>query len=300
MSCINKSDRGYKVLANIYGDNLAEAFVRAYPINKKSNEDNYYIPTATEVKDWLTEQKNDIFKKVRRGLEINPYLSEDGLKSMLKGVISKHNGTYFVTTGWLYGGSSALTAETFNTVFKPNLAIMEKLESTFPDIFSLRRTKNPNTVIVNINPIVNIQEELEEEDDTRPPLAQSMDVYKNLVEKNKGLKPSVFMAGNFKWALNKNNLYNLIDADTNLTFMRNVDLESGTIVPEIEMPGEPLDEAKRDRLFRYIMKMIKEQGIDNYLAEKGIDTADIYEDLLYAETQEDLNKITETLLNTLC
>jgi hypothetical protein len=71
-------------------------------------------------------------------------------------------------------------------------------------------------------------------------------------------------------------------------------------VPEVEMPGTPLDEAKRDRLFRYILKMIKEQGIDNYLAEKGIDTADIYEDLLYAETQEDLNKITETLLNTLC
>jgi CubicO group peptidase (beta-lactamase class C family) len=79
-----------------------------------------------------------------------------------------------------------------------------------------------------------------------------------------------------------------------------IDLETGTVVPEPEEATTPINEARRDRMFRSIMQMIKQQHIDSYLAEKGIDTADIYEDLRYAETEQDLNKISETLLKALC
>ena len=56
MSCINKSDKAYKALQNVYGDALAEAFVRGYPTNKgKSENDTFDIPNKKEVKKWITE-----------------------------------------------------------------------------------------------------------------------------------------------------------------------------------------------------------------------------------------------------
>lgn len=299
MSCINKSDKGYKALANIYGDALAEAFVRSYPLNKAGNED-FYIPTNTEVKAWLTDQKQNIKKNVTKALEINPYMSEDAIKHMLKGVISKHNGAFFITTGWLYNGTQILKQDVLKNVYGPNLKIMESLEKDFPQIFNLKSTKNPYTVVVEITPQEKPDEEESFEEDTTPEIAKSIDTYKSLVERNNGQKPKYFMVDNFKWALNENGLYNLIYPANNMTFMKNIDLETGTIVPEPEAATTPINEARRDRMFRSIMAMIKQQHIDYYLAEKGIDTADIYEDLRYAETEQDLNKITETLLKALC
>lgn len=301
MSCINKSDKGYKALANIYGDALAEAFVRSYPLNKRGENVDYYIPTNTEVKFWLTEQKNNISKNIKRALKINPYMSEDAIKHLLKGVISKYKGTYFITTGWLYNGSQALTQETLKTVYEPNLKIMEGLYQEFPEIFTLRSTKNSNTVVVEITPQVKPEEdEIPTEIDNRPEIAKSMDTYKSLVERNNGKKPAAFLADGFKWVMNENELYNLVYPANNMSFLKNIDLETGTVVPEPEEATTPINEARRDRMFRSIMQMIKQQHIDSYLAEKGIDTADIYEDLRYAETEQDLNKISETLLKALC
>jgi hypothetical protein len=301
MSCINKSDKGYRALANIYGDALAEAFVRSYPLNKRGENVDYYIPTNTEVKFWLTEQKNNISKNIKRALKINPYMSEDAIKHLLKGVISKYKGTYFITTGWLYNGSQALTQETLKTVYEPNLKIMEGLYQEFPEIFTLRSTKNSNTVVVEITPQVKPEEdEIPTEIDNRPEIAKSMDTYKSLVERNNGKKPAAFLADGFKWVMNENELYNLVYPANNMSFLKNIDLETGTVVPEPEEATTPINEARRDRMFRSIMQMIKQQHIDSYLAEKGIDTADIYEDLRYAETEQDLNKISETLLKALC
>lgn len=304
MSCINKSDKGYRALANIYGDALAEAFVRSYPLNKGGENADYYIPTNTEVKFWLTEQKNNISKNIRRALKINPYMSEDAIKHLLKGVISKYKGTYFITTGWLYNGSQALTQETLKTVYEPNLKIMEGLYQEFPEIFTLRGTKNSNTVVVEITPQVKPEEDeddnLPEDTYDTPQITKSMDTYKSLVERNNGQKPKAFVVDAFKWVMNANGLYNLVYPGNNMTFLKNIDLETGTVVPEPEEVTTPVDEARRDRMFRSIMQMIKQQHIDSYLAEKGIDMADIYEDLRYAETEQDLNKISETLLKALC
>jgi hypothetical protein len=71
------------------------------------------------------------------------------------------------------------------------------------------------------------------------------------------------------------------------------------MVPEGD-PGVPLDEAKRDRIFRAVLQMIREQRFDEYLAVKGIDTMDIYESLRDAKTDKDLNKVIETLLKAIC
>jgi hypothetical protein len=307
MSCINKADKAYKSLQNVYGDALTEAFVRGYPTNKGRSEDSTFdIPTRNEVKDWLTEQKKNIPKFIKRAMELNPYMSETAIKSMLKGVITKYEDAYFVTTGWLFSGSSVISGEVLETIYKPNIQVMESLHDMYPDIFTLRGTKTTNRVLVEITPrtkplIDNTVEDLEEEEpiDEESTITESLRTYQSIVEANKGRKPVEFMAGNLKWQLNKNGLYNLVDKFTNDVYVRNMDLETGEMIPEVD-PGTPVNEAKRDRVFRSVIQMIKEQNFDEYLAVKGIDTADIYEGLRDAKTDRDLNKVIETLLKAIC
>jgi hypothetical protein len=307
MSCINKADKAYKSLQNVYGDALTEAFVRGYPTNKGRSEDSTFdIPTRNEVKDWLTEQKKNIPKFIKRAMELNPYMSETAIKSMLKGVITKYEDAYFVTTGWLFSGSSVISGEVLETIYKPNIQVMESLHDMYPDIFTLRGTKTTNRVLVEITPrtkplIDNTVEDLEEEEpiDEESTITESLRTYQSIVEANNGRKPVEFMAGNLKWQLNKNGLYNLVDKFTNDVYVRNMDLETGEMIPEVD-PGTPVNEAKRDRVFRSVIQMIKEQNFDEYLAVKGIDTADIYEGLRDAKTDRDLNKVIETLLKAIC
>ena len=308
MSCINKADKAYKALQNVYGDALAEAFVRAHPLNKGKSEDmTFDIPTKKEVKDWLTEQKQNIPRNIKRALELNPYLSETALKSMLKGVVSTFKDRTFITTGWLFSGSSTLGEEVFETIYKPNMDVMNNLADNYPDIFRLIPTKNAYTTMVEITPRVKAEEEVEEdevlEDDElktdEPAIVESIRTYRSIVDSNNGRKPVEFMAGNLKWQLNNKGLYNLVDKFTNAVYVRNMDLDTGEMIPEVE-PQTPVNEAKRDRIFRSVMQMIREQKLDEYLAVKGINTADIYEALRDAETDNDLNKVIETILKAVC
>jgi hypothetical protein len=307
MSCINKADKGYKTLQSVYGDTLAEAFVRGYPTNKGKSEDSTFdIPTKQEVKEWLTEKKKNIPSFIKRAMELNPYMSETALKSMLKGVISKHQDTYFITTGFVNSGLPSVSSEALETIYKPNKLVMQMLQKAYPDIFSLRETRSPNTIIVKITPRVKSEqpdlfEDLEEQMSTADEvnMEDSLSTYQSIIQANKGRKPIEFMAGNLKWQLNKNGLYNLVDKFTNDVYLRNIDLETGEMIPEVD-PGTPVNEAKRDRIFRSVMQMIKEQRFDEYLAVKGIDTADIYESLRDAKTDKDLNKVIETLLKAIC
>jgi hypothetical protein len=78
-----------------------------------------------------------------------------------------------------------------------------------------------------------------------------------------------------------------------------MDLDTGEIVPVVD-PRRPLSEDKRDRIYRSFRQLIKEQALDEYLAVKGIDVADIYTDLREATTDQDLNKILEILLKAIC
>ena len=307
MSCINKADKAYKSLESVYDDALAEAFVRGYPTNKgRSGNMEFYIPSKQEIKTWLTKQKRPIPRYIERAMELNPYLSETALKSMLNGVISKYQNAYFVTTGRLYSGSSVLSAELLETIYKPNMQVMGTLVNMYPDIFSLKPTKTSHRIIVEITPRIrpeqdNTVEDLEDDEiqSEDSSIANSLNTYQSIIQANNGRKPVEFMAGNLKWQLNKDGLYNLVDKYNNDVYVRNMDLETGEMIPEID-PGLPVDEAKRDGIFRTVMQMIKEQHFDEYLAVKGIDTADIYESLRDAQTEGELNKILETLLKAIC
>lgn len=307
MSCINKADKAYKSLQSAYGDTLAEAFVRAYPSNKgKSQDMTFDIPTRWAVKEWLTKEKANIPRNLKRAFELNPYMSEVAIKSMLNGVVGKFQDAYFITTGRKFEDSPVTNDEIYKLIFKPNLNLMQTLQTVYPDIFELRQTKSKNRIQVIITPRVkSLQDDSVEDiegedflnDDTS--IADSMETYQSIVKMNNGRKPVQFMAGNLKWQLNSKGLYNLVDKFTNDIYVRNMDLETGQMMPDID-PGIPVNEAKRDRVFRAVMKMIKEQSFDEYLAVKGIDTADIYEALRDAKTERDLNKVLETLLKAIC
>jgi hypothetical protein len=137
-------------------------------------------------------------------------------------------------------------------------------------------------------------------DDAESDLTNSMRIYAETVKANNGVKPKMFMADNFTWSLNQNNLYNLLDKVTGFTFLKNVDLETGNIVPEPVSPSAPVSEQKVNKMFKQIAAMIKNEHIADLLAVQGIDTRDIYEQLRDAETEADLNKINQTLLKALC
>jgi hypothetical protein len=298
MSCINKADKGYKALVNVYGDALTEAFVRSFPKNKSGEDVEFYIPTKVEVQDWLRYEKANKFESIMEAFAINPYMSEDGIISVTKGVLYRKAKKVYVLNGNINNlgiyGKNPEAAQILNL----NMRIMNSLASRYPDVFTIEPSRSQeNTYRVLITPRVKPEETVV---DNESDLANSMRVYAQTVEANRGLKPKMFIAGNYTWALNKNNLYNLMDKLTGFTFLKNVDLETGSVVPETVSVSMPVSEEKVDKMFRQIMGMIKHEHMADLLAVQGIDTRDIYEQLRDAKTEADLNKINETLLKALC
>jgi hypothetical protein len=157
-----------------------------------------------------------------------------------------------------------------------------------------------NTFKATTQPSTTEGDEISTSLDNESDLTNSMRIYAETVKANKGLKPKMFMANNFTWSLNENNLYNLLDKDNGFTFLKNVDLETGNIVPEPVSESAPVSEQKVNKMFKQIAAMIKNEHIADLLAVQGIDTRDIYEQLRDAETEADLNKINQTLLKALC
>jgi hypothetical protein len=207
-----------------------------------------------------------------------------------------------------YGVSGILFSESMNGAKAvPNTEMFYKIDAAKGVFYSaneylkasqLSPLANESTENLDILTESNTLEDDELKTDVSA-ISESMQVYDSIVKMNNGRKPIQFMAGDLKWQLNNKGLYNLIDKFTNDVYLRNVNLETGEVVPDVD-PGTPASEAKRDRIFRSIMQMIKEQKLDEYLAVKGIDTVDIYEDLRDAKTDRDLNKVLETILKAIC
>ena len=150
-NCVNKSHPNFKTLSKLYGEELAEGFVRVYSKQKKALEGDFFYPSVKEFKDWLISEKKDKYKVVDYALSINPSLSKEAILGLLKGVVNKYNGAIFITKGWTTTGSLIGTAEQIETVFKPNLRIIRDLASKYPTIFRIKDTKSFTTKIVEIN-----------------------------------------------------------------------------------------------------------------------------------------------------
>jgi hypothetical protein len=151
MSCINKSLPGYKKIASIFNEDLAEKIIRGYSKNVKKLKDDFYYPTLPEIKKWVTGDKLAVYNTVVDALTVNPFLSEQGIRSFLSGVVTKYNDAFFITKGNL-NESLTLKQEYIETIFKPNYDIMKRLEERFPDIFKIKDTKSTYTKVVEITP----------------------------------------------------------------------------------------------------------------------------------------------------
>lgn len=152
MSCINKSLPGYKSLAKIYGDKIAEAFVRGYSKQIKLLPDNeFYYPSPSEVTKHLARNKRNIVSTIEFALETNPNISEQALKGLLRGVAHMNKGAFYITSGVGRETDPIIIDVRLTKVFRPNLRILETLVDKFPNIFSITDTnKSPHTKIVKI------------------------------------------------------------------------------------------------------------------------------------------------------
>lgn len=147
--CINKGTKEYIALEKRYGDSIAEPIVRRIT-KKKGLTESFYIPSVKEAKKFLKDVNNDKLQSALRGLKANPNMPIEGIKDYLQGVISKYKDSYYIVKGWNVG--VLLTAVNKVEIFEPNLRIMEQLEKKYPDIFELKSTKKPDTVVVKITP----------------------------------------------------------------------------------------------------------------------------------------------------
>ena len=156
MKCILKNTPEFKKLSNIYGDTLAEKFIRDYSVNVKkiSPDQEYYYPTNQEIKDWVSADKSQINDIVSKAIRSNPLITEYALNSLLNGVIHKLKGKTYVTRGFTKYGSILEQKAAEELVFKPNLNIVDSLAQNFPKIIKVKKSAtNAFTVEVQITPV---------------------------------------------------------------------------------------------------------------------------------------------------
>jgi hypothetical protein len=139
----------------------------------------------------------------------------------------------------------------------------------------------------------------ETEEEVVNPLAPSLVVYDE-AKKMLGTKPQSFVAGRSKWVLNSKGLYNLVDMNNNNNvFLRDMDMETGTLVTEEDNSG-PVDPKRVEKELRYFNNMVVSQKLDEVLAELGIDIFDVVESLENAKTNKEFDKIMSDVRKKLC
>lgn len=159
-SCINPNLPEFKKLEKAYGRRLAERLVLGYNKNEvKIPSDELYYPTRKQINNWLTRDKLKITDNITALLAGNPEVNADVLISMLKGVIHKFEGNYFITRGDVKSDTRSNKTAARELVFPKNLQVMEELNSRFPNIFQLERKSGEADVVVKINPVKTLEEQ---------------------------------------------------------------------------------------------------------------------------------------------
>lgn len=146
-SCISRTPK-YNELVKVYGETITRAIIRT--LTKEQNASDYVIPTLGEARKFIRRVNKDIYDRVSKGLKGNPYMSLKGIVNYLQGAVSKKGDAYFIVKGDT--SLQVYKEANLRTVFEPNLKIMEQLAIDYPDIFKLKPTSNPTTVIVEITP----------------------------------------------------------------------------------------------------------------------------------------------------
>lgn len=107
-----------------------------------------------------------------------------------------------------------------------------------------------------------------------------------------------------KWLLNSKQLYDLVDQVFGEIYLENINLETGYQEGPTEGTGIVKDiekfEAKKVSAINSIIDTVKNNRLDEVLAEKGYDVKDIIGNLEASTNEDDLNKIINKLLKLIC
>lgn len=149
MSCINPNLKEFKLLQYKFGRDAAENIVRSYSNFKKSSE--FVYPTVRDAGKFIQSNKDNQVQNVINNIENNNADTENIIRN-LKGIISNHNGSIYITKGWLDEGGSTLREEQKKVIFQENYNRVKFLQDTYPKIFEIKDTpKDIYIKAVNIN-----------------------------------------------------------------------------------------------------------------------------------------------------
>jgi len=290
MSCINKSNKNYKDLAKRYGDFLAASFVRGNILNKKlDNAEEFYIPNLKEVKTYFRDiRKSQKQKEILDALKLNPVLNIDAIKVLLQGVVTLHNGIFYVVQGTNHRGPIERQL-TLREIYEPNLKIVEKLSEEYPNIFELKSKRGPTVTEVKITPAT--------EAEYVPDIEKTMATYTNLINENLGVQPNSFVEQDHFWQRVGNNLYTLIDIETGEPFLRNINLRSGLEQP---IPTTPVNKENANAEIMDIRANYDNDYWQTTLGLQGYNLDQIINNLETAETQFEFDEQLADFLKIIC
>ena len=147
MDCINRETPEFKAVEKKYGTELGSKLIRTWTdVNP-----NKGTPSVSDLRDFLNTDKNNARINLLDALQIDPYINEDIISTILQGIIRKSGDNFYVTRGMT---TSEVTNElTYKSIFEPNMTILRKIQKDYPGLIDLKMDdRRKNLVKVSINP----------------------------------------------------------------------------------------------------------------------------------------------------
>lgn len=151
MVCINKSLKEFKVLAEYFNEDFAEALVRAISKEKKVEEGDFYYPSIGEAISFIKNKRETVVKTVEEELEKDPGISSERLFELLKGILYKAKDKYYIVKGYI--GDAIKNVATKKFVYDENLNVILSLRDKYPNRFSLKRIPEKDAIEVDIKDV---------------------------------------------------------------------------------------------------------------------------------------------------
>jgi hypothetical protein len=148
-ACINTNDPAFKVLAKRYESPvLAELLI--YEMRKENIIDNNEIPSIITVKKFLKNRVITAEKTIDTIITNQQHLTEQLIKDVLQGIISKYKGQYYITQGNVTGIQSSFV---INDVYMPHYDLMLRLQKKYPKIFEIVDTPSHRVKVIKLHEI---------------------------------------------------------------------------------------------------------------------------------------------------
>ena len=124
-------------------------------------------------------------------------------------------------------------------------------------------------------------------------------VFNQIVKQNNGQYPKRFENQGRVWLLNANNTYDSIDDVSKSIIVKNMNMVTGQIEPEIKTET-PVNQKELFNFIQSINDAILNNGLDVILANNGIDVQDVLDEAGKVTTQEELTDLENKVKKYIC